>query len=264
MAEQMKSVPAEESMSCVEKMSRGSSGSRWITSSSLSQYSIPRGGRPLQAFVPALRISIFGGFALTRSSEGHIPGWHLNPAVSIGLAIGRRFHASHILPYVAAQVAGAVAGAVALYAIASGRPGGALESGFAANGYGLHSPGGYSLGAGLIAEIVLTMMFLFVILGATDDRSPRGFAPLAIGLALTLIHLVGIPVTNLSVNPARSTGPAIVGGGWALAQLWMFWVAPIIGATLGAMTYGWIARIHPAERAEPGLRPAPVEPIEKT
>ena len=162
-----------------------------------------------------------------------------------------------------AQVLGGVLAALVLYAIASGRPGFTLEGGLAANGYGAHSPGGYSLQAGLLAEIVLTMMFLFVILGATDDRSPRGFAPIAIGLGLTLIHLIGIPVTNLSVNPARSTGPAVVVGGWALAQLWMFWVAPIAGAVLGAVIYGWVGRPLPSERVEPGLRPTPVGPIEK-
>ncbi|HET9265965.1 MAG TPA: aquaporin, partial [Vicinamibacterales bacterium] len=154
-----------------------------------------------------------------------------------------------------AQVLGGVLAALVLYAIASGRPGFTLEGGLAANGYGAHSPGGYSLQAGLLAEIVLTMMFLFVILGATDDRSPRGFAPIAIGLGLTLIHLIGIPVTNLSVNPARSTGPAVIVGGWALAQLWMFWVAPIAGAVLGAVIYGWVGRPLPSERVEPGLRP---------
>lgn len=162
-----------------------------------------------------------------------------------------------------AQVLGGVLAALVLYAIASGRPGFTLEGGLAANGYGAHSPGGYSLQAGLLAEIVLTMMFLFVILGATDDRSPRGFAPIAIGLGLTLIHLIGIPVTNLSVNPARSTGPAVIVGGWALAQLWMFWVAPIAGAVLGAVIYGWVGRPLPSERVEPGLRPTPVGPIEK-
>lgn len=162
-----------------------------------------------------------------------------------------------------AQVLGGVLAALVLYAIASGRPGFTLEGGLAANGYGAHSPGGYSLQAGLLAEIVLTMMFLFVILGATDDRSPRGFAPIAIGLGLTLIHLIGIPVTNLSVNPARSTGPAVIVGGWALAQLWMFWVAPIAGAVLGAAIYGWVGRPLPSERVEPGLRPTPVGPIEK-
>ena len=168
-----------------------------------------------------------------------------------------------MLPYIVAQVAGAIVAAFVLYMVASGRPGFSLDGGLAANGYGEHSPGGYSMVAGLVAEIVLTMMFLLIILGATDDRAPRGFAPIAIGLGLTLIHLIGIPVTNLSVNPARSTGPAGVVGGWALAQLWLFWVAPIVGAVLGALIYGSIALKRPEERVEPGLRPAPVEPVRK-
>lgn len=226
------------------------------------------GAAVLSAAFPAVGIGLHGvalAFGLTvltmAYAIGHISGCHLNPAVSIGLAVGGRFRPAHVLPYVIAQLAGAIVAAVVLYVIASGRPGFTLDSGFAANGYGAHSPGGYSPGAGLVAEIVLTMMFLFVILGATDDRSPRGFAPIAIGFALTLIHLIGIPVTNVSVNPARSTGPALIVGGWALAQLWMFWVAPIVGAVLGAMAYGWVARTRPAERVEPGLRPAPVEPV---
>jgi aquaporin Z len=228
------------------------------------------GSAVLSASFPEVGIGLLGvaaAFGLTvvtmAYAIGHISGAHLNPAVSIGLAVGGRFRWSHVLPYTIAQVAGAVLAAFVLYTIASGHPGFTLERGFAANGYGAHSPGGYSLVAGLLAEIVLTMMFLFVILGATDDRSPRGFAPLAIGFALTLIHLVGIPITNLSVNPARSTGPALVVGGWAIAQMWMFWVAPIAGAVLGAMTYGWVAHTLPSERVEPGLRPAPVGPIEK-
>lgn len=228
------------------------------------------GSAVLAAAFPDVGIGLLGvsaAFGLTvvtmAYAIGHISGCHLNPAVSIGLAVGGRFRPSHVLPYVVAQVAGAIIAALVLYAIASGRPGFTLDSGFAANGYGAHSPGGYSLASGLIAETVLTMMFIFVILGATDDRSPRGFAPLAIGLALTLIHLVGIPVTNLSVNPARSTGPAVVVGGWAVAQLWMFWAAPIAGAVLGAFTYTWIGRTLESERVEPGLRPAPVEPVQK-
>ena len=228
------------------------------------------GSAVLAAAFPDVGIGLLGvsfAFGLTvltmAYAVGHISGCHLNPAVSIGLAVGGRFRSSEVLPYIAAQVAGAILAAFVLYIIASGRPGFSLDGGLAANGYGAHSPGGYSLAAGLLSEIVLTMMFLFIILGATDDRAPRGFAPIAIGLGLTLIHLIGIPVTNLSVNPARSTGPAIVTGGWALAQLWMFWVAPIAGAVLGALTYGWLARTGPAERVEPGLRPAPVEPIAK-
>ena len=226
------------------------------------------GSAVLAAAFPDVGIGLLGvslAFGLTvltmAYTIGHISGCHLNPAVSIGLAVGGRFRFSEVLPYVAAQVAGAIVAAYALYTIASGRPGFSLEGGLAANGYAMHSPGGYSMAAGLVAEIVLTMMFLFIILGSTDDRAPRGFAPIAIGLGLTLIHLIGIPVTNLSVNPARSTGPAVVVGGWALAQLWMFWVAPIAGAVLGALTYGWVAETKPSERVEPGLRPAPVGPV---
>jgi aquaporin Z len=174
---------------------------------------------------------------------GHISGCHLNPAVSFGLWAGKRFPASKLLPYIVAQVLGGIAGAGVLYLIASGKPGYDIAtSGLAANGYGAHSPGGYSLLAGLIAEVVLTFIFLVVILGATDKRAPAGFAGLAIGLALTLIHLVGIPVTNLSVNPARSTGPAVFVGGWALGQLWLFWVAPIAGALLAGLVYRWFEK----------------------
>jgi aquaporin Z len=228
------------------------------------------GSAVLAAAFPDVGIGLLGvslAFGLTvltmAYAIGHISGCHLNPAVSIGLVVGGRFRSVNLLPYIAAQVAGAIFAAFVLYIIASGQPAFSLESGLAANGYGAHSPGGYSLVSGLVAEIVLTMMFLFVILGATDDRSPRGFAPIAIGLALTLIHLIGIPVTNLSVNPARSTGPALIVGGWALAELWMFWVAPVIGAILGAVTYGWVAGVRPSEQVEPGLRPAPVGPVEK-
>lgn len=228
------------------------------------------GSAVLAAAFPEVGIGFLGvalAFGLTvltmAYAIGHISGCHLNPAVSIGLAVAGRFRSSQVLPYVVAQVAGAIVAAVVLYVIASGRPGFSLDGGFAANGYGAHSPGGYSLAAGMLAEIVLTMMFLFVILGATDDRAPRGFAPLAIGFALTLIHLIGIPVTNLSVNPARSTGPAVMVGGWALAQLWLFWLAPIVGAAVGAAAYAWLGRTHPSERVEPGLRPAPVGPVDK-
>jgi aquaporin Z len=168
---------------------------------------------------------------------GHISGCHINPAVSFGLVAGKRFPASDLLPYVIAQVAGGVAAAAVLYVIASGKAGFDLSGGFASNGYADHSPGGYSLLACLVGEIVLTMFFLFIIMGATDRRAPQGFAPIPIGLGLTLIHLVGIPLTNLSVNPARSTGPALLVGGWALHQLWLFWVAPIIGGLLGGSIY---------------------------
>ena len=163
-----------------------------------------------------------------------------NPAVSIGLWAGGRFPASQLLPYIVAQVLGAVVAGGVLYLIASGKPGFELSSGFASNGYGAHSPGGYSMQAALITEVVMTMMFLIIILGATDKRAPQGFAPLAIGLGLTLIHLISIPVTNTSVNPARSTGVGVFVGDWAVAQLWLFWVAPIVGALLGAAIYRFI------------------------
>jgi aquaporin Z len=170
---------------------------------------------------------------------GHISGAHLNPAVSLGLWAGGRFPAADLAPYVGAQVLGALLGAGILYLIASNAPGFDLAGGFAANGYGEHSPGGYSLTAGLTAEITLTFMFLLIIMGATDPRAPAGLAPVAIGLGLTLIHLVGIPVTNTSVNPARSTGPALFVGGWALSQLWLFWVAPITGGIAAGLVYRW-------------------------
>jgi aquaporin Z len=172
---------------------------------------------------------------------GHVSGAHFNPAVSVGLAAGGRFSSAELGPYIVAQVAGAILASAALYVIASGAPGFSLAGGFAANGYGEHSPGGYSLVAGIVAEFVLTFVFLFVIMGATDKRAPAGFAGLAIGLCLTLIHLISIPVTNTSVNPARSTGPAVFVGGWAIAQLWMFWVVPILGGAAGALCYRAIA-----------------------
>ncbi|HEX2185283.1 MAG TPA: aquaporin Z [Chloroflexota bacterium] len=206
------------------------------------------GSAVLAAAFPDVGIGLLGvslAFGLTvltmAYAIGHISGCHLNPAVSVGLWLGRRFPARDILPYVVAQVLGAIAGALVLLAIASGTAGFDLSDGFAANGYAEHSPGNYSLVAGLVAEIVLTFMFLMIILGATDGRAPQGFAPIAIGLGLTLIHLVGIPVTNLSVNPARSTGPAVMVGGWALMQLWMFWVAPLIGAAVAGFAYRWLA-----------------------
>jgi aquaporin Z len=184
----------------------------------------------------------FGLTVLTMAyAIGHVSGCHLNPAVTVGLAAGGRFPVKDIGPYVIAQVVGAVVASAVLYAIASGAPGFELAKGFAANGYGEHSPGQYSLFSGLIAEVVLTMMFLFIIMGSTHGKAPAGFAPLAIGLGLTLIHLVGIPVTNTSVNPARSTGPALFVGGWALAQLWLFWVAPLIGGALGGILYRWLS-----------------------
>jgi len=184
----------------------------------------------------------FGLTVLTMAyGIGHISGCHLNPAVSIGLAVGKRFSWGDLLPYIGAQVLGAIAGAGVLYVIASGHAGFDLTQGFASNGYGSHSPGGYSLTAAFVAEAVLTFMFLMIIQGATDRRAPQGFAPIAIGLGLTLIHLISIPVTNTSVNPARSTGPAIFFGGWALTQLWMFWVAPILGAAVAGVVYPWLA-----------------------
>ena len=184
----------------------------------------------------------FGLTVLTMAyAIGHISGCHLNPAVSIGLYTGKRFPASDLVPYIIAQVLGGIVGAGVLYLIASGKAGFSLSGGFASNGYGDHSPGGYSLVSALVAEVTLTFFFLLIILGSTDGRAPKGFAPIAIGFGLTLIHLIGIPVTNLSVNPARSTGPAVFVGGWALGQLWLFWVAPIIGAALGGVVYHALA-----------------------
>jgi aquaporin Z len=184
----------------------------------------------------------FGLTVLTMAyAIGHISGCHLNPAVSIGLMTAGRFPSKDLIPYIVAQVAGAIAAGGVLYVIASGRAGFSLGDGFASNGFGEHSPNGYSLLAGFVTEVVMTMIFLIVILGATDKRSPAGFAPIAIGLCLTLIHLVSIPVTNTSVNPARSTGVALYAGGWALVQLWMFWVAPIVGAIIGAAAYRFIS-----------------------
>ena len=183
----------------------------------------------------------FGLTVLTMAfAIGHISGCHLNPAVSFGLWAGGRFPAKDLLPYIVAQVLGAIVAGGVLYLIASGKAGFDLSSGFASNGYGTHSPGGYSLLAALITEVVMTMMFILVILGATDKRAPQGFAPIAIGLCLTIIHLISIPVTNTSVNPARSTGVAVFAGGWAIAQLWLFWLAPIIGGLLGAAIYRFI------------------------
>jgi len=202
------------------------------------------GSAVLAAAFPSLGIGFAGvalAFGLTvltmAFAIGHISGCHLNPAVSLGLVVGKRFPASELIPYVIAQVLGGIAGAGVLYVIASGKAAFDVSSGFAANGYGVHSPDGYSLTAGLVAEIVLTLFFLLIIMGSTDKRAPQGFAPIAIGFGLTLIHLIGIPVTNLSVNPARSTGPAVFVGGWALAQLWLFWVAPAIGGAIGGGLY---------------------------
>lgn len=202
------------------------------------------GSAVLAAAFPTVGIGFLGvalAFGLTvltmAYAIGHISGCHLNPAVSVGLTVGQRFPAAELPAYVVAQVIGGILGAGVLYLIASGKAGFDVSAGFAANGYAAHSPGGYSLAAGFTAEVVLTFMFLMIILGSTDERAPQGFAPIAIGLGLTLIHLIGIPVTNLSVNPARSTGPAIFVGGWAIAQLWLFWVAPLIGAACAGVVY---------------------------
>jgi aquaporin Z len=205
------------------------------------------GSAVLAAAFPQVGIGLLGvslAFGLTvvtmAYAIGHISGCHLNPAVSIGLCAGGRFPASQLLPYIVAQVLGGIAAGGVLYLIASGKAGFDVTAGFASNGFGEHSPGGYSMQAALICEVVMTAMFLIVIMGATDKRAPQGFAPLAIGLCLTLIHLVSIPVTNTSVNPARSTGVAVFVGDWAIAQLWLFWVAPIVGGVLGAAIYRFI------------------------
>jgi aquaporin Z len=198
--------------------------------------SLPQGG------IGILGVSLaFGLTVLTMAyAIGHISGCHLNPAVTLGLTTGGRFPAREVVPYVVAQVLGGVLGAAVLYAIASGKSGFSLSGGFAANGYGEHSPGHYTLVASFLAEAVLTFMFLVIILGSTHGRAPAGFAPIAIGLGLTLIHLIGVPITNLSVNPARSTGPALWVGGWALKQLWLFWAAPLLGGALGGAFYLWL------------------------
>lgn len=206
------------------------------------------GSAVLAAAFPDVGIGLLGvslAFGLTvltmAYTIGHISGCHLNPAVSIGLWVGGRFPAGELVPYIIAQVLGGLAAGGVLYVIASGAPGFDVTAGFASNGFGEHSPGGYSLQAALVTEVVMTAFFLMIIMGATDKRAPAGFAPIAIGLALTLIHLISIPVTNTSVNPARSTGVAVFVGGWATSQLWAFWVAPIVGAVLGAQAYKFIA-----------------------
>jgi len=206
------------------------------------------GSAVLAAAFPNVGIGLLGvslAFGLTvltmAYAIGHISGCHLNPAVSVGLWAGGRFPANQLLPYIVAQVLGGIVAGAVLYLIATGKAGFDVSAGFASNGYGAHSPGGYSLLAALISEVVMTMMFLLIILGATDKRAPQGFAPLAIGLGLTLIHLISIPVTNTSVNPARSTGVAVFVGDWAVAQLWLFWLAPIAGAILGSAIYRLIA-----------------------
>ncbi len=216
------------------------------------------GSAVLAATFPAVGIGLLGvalAFGLTvltmAYAIGHISGCHLNPAVTVGLWAGRRFPARDVIPYVVAQVLGAIVAAAVLYTIASGKPGFDVTAGFASNGYGAHSPGGYSLGAAVVCEIVMTLMFLMVIMGATDKRAPQALAPVAIGLALTLIHLISSPVTNTSVNPARSTGVALFVGGWAVAQLWLFWLAPLVGGVLGGVIYRMMAGPTPREAAPP-------------
>ena len=215
------------------------------------------GSAVLAARFPEIGIGLVGvalAFGLTvvtmAYAVGHISGGHFNPAITIGLFAGGRIPAGELLPYILAQLAGAIVAALVLYLIASGKAGFELAGGFASNGYGAHSPGGYSLLSALVIELVLTAGFLFVIMGATDSRAPSGFAPLAIGLTLTLIHLISIPVTNTSVNPARSTGPALFIGGWALAQLWLFWLAPILGGIVGGVAYRWLATTEPVAAAQ--------------
>ena len=202
------------------------------------------GSAVLAAAFPEVGIGLLGvslAFGLTvltmAYAIGHISGCHLNPAVSVGLYVGGRFEAKELAPYIVAQVLGGIVAGGILYLIASGKAGFEVTAGFASNGYGEHSPGGYSLLAAFVTEVVMTMMFLIIILGATDKRAPQGFAPIAIGLGLTLIHLISIPVTNTSVNPARSSGVALYAGGWAISQLWLFWVAPIVGAVFGGIVY---------------------------
>jgi aquaporin Z len=215
------------------------------------------GSAVLAARFPEIGIGLVGvalAFGLTvvtmAYAVGHISGGHFNPAVTVGLFAGGRIPAGELLPYILAQLAGAIVAALVLYLIASGKAGFELAGGFASNGYGAHSPGGYSLVSALVIEMVLTAGFLFVIMGVTDSRAPSGFAPLAIGLTLTLIHLISIPVTNTSVNPARSTGPALLVGGWALAQLWLFWLAPILGGIIGGVAYRWLAAAEPVAAGE--------------
>jgi len=221
------------------------------------------GSAVFAAAFPQLGIGFYGvalAFGLTvltmAYAIGHISGCHLNPAVSVGLMLGKRFPGSDLLPYVVAQVIGAITAAGVLYLIASGKAGFDLAGGFASNGYAAHSPGGYSLMACFVAEVVLTFFFLMIIMGATDRRAPAALAPVAIGLGLTLIHLVGIPITNLSVNPARSTGPAVFVGGWALSQLWLFWVAPIVGGALGGLAYSVLFEAEVAAPSEVQARAA--------
>jgi aquaporin Z len=228
------------------------------------------GSAVLAAGFPKVGIGLLGvslAFGLTvltmAYAIGHISGCHLNPAVTAGLYVARRFPGKDVLPYVLAQVAGGVAGAGVLYVIASGQAGFSVAGGLASNGYGEHSPGGYTMLSGLVAETVLTFFFLMVILGATDKRAPLGFAPIPIGFALALIHLIGIPVTNVSVNPARSTGPAVFVGGWALAQLWLFWVAPVAGAVVAGMLYPWLSGDEDRPPLAPAGEEGPAQPVKR-
>ena len=216
----------------------------------------------LAAAFPHVGVGLLGvalAFGLTLLTMayaiGHISGCHINPAVTVGLAAGGRFPARDVIPYIIVQVLGGILASSVLYVIASGAAGFSLSAGFAANGYGAHSPGGYPLLSCVVCEITMTAIFLFVIMGATDKRVPLGFAPIPIGLVLTLIHLISIPVTNTSVNPARSTGPALFVGGWALAQLWLFWVAPIAGGALGALVYQWLGSEEPIVAVTPAIAP---------
>jgi aquaporin Z len=241
----------------IRKLAAEGIGTFWLTFAGC-------GSAVIAAAFPDVGIGLLGvslAFGLTvltmAYAIGHISGCHLNPAVTVGLAAGGRFPAKDIGPYVVAQVVGAIVAAFVLYLIASGAPGFDLAKGFAANGYGEHSPGKYGLMSGFLAEVVLTMMFLFIIMGSTHGKAPAGFAPIAIGLGLTLIHLVGIPITNTSVNPARSTGPALFAGGWAIAQLWLFWVAPLIGGAVGGVLYRWLSEEPSAQVT--GITPAPAE-----
>ncbi|MGA8600946.1 MAG: aquaporin Z [Beijerinckiaceae bacterium] len=216
-------------------------GTAWLTFAGCGS-AVIAAGFP-QVGIGLLGVSLAFGLSVVTMAYaiGHISGCHLNPAVTIGLAAGGRFPAKDVIPYIIAQVIGAIVGAGILYLIASGTAGFDVAKGFASNGYGDHSPGHYSLFAGFLMEVVMTMMFLFIIMGATHGSAPVGFAPLAIGLALALTNLAAIPVTNASINPARSTGPAVFVGGWALAQLWLFWVAPIVGGAIGGVLYRWLS-----------------------
>jgi len=230
----------------VKKLTAEAIGTFWLTFGGC-------GSAVIAAGFPNVGIGLLGvslAFGLTvltmAYAVGHVSGAHFNPAVTVGLAAGGRFPASDVVPYVIAQVIGGILAAAVLYVIASGTAGFSLDGGFAANGYGEHSPGGYNLTSALVAEFLLSAVFLFVIMGATHGKAPAGFAPIAIGLALTLIHLISIPITNTSVNPARSTGPALFAGAWAIQQLWLFWVAPIVGGIVGGVLYRWLNPEGPA------------------